>query len=517
MVGSRDPAVAGRAGASHGVTMGFGETGADDGSRADQPVEPRGDDGLRLLEADVRRDFARLNHPPANWVLPETGPDGRPVLDVLVAGAGMCGQTAAFALLREGISHIRVVDRAPRGAEGPWGTFARMRTLRSPKHLTGPDLGLPSLTFRAWWEAQVGAAGWRELYKIPRLEWLRYLLWVRDVAGIPVENGTRVERLEPAGDLVRAEIVGPRGSEAVYARKVVLAFGRDSATARRMPGFARGLSRERLFHSSDAIEFSRFRGGRMAVLGASASAVDNAAAALEAGVAEVTLFVRRRHFPQVNKSKWASFPGFMRAYGSLSDEQRWAFYTYIMGEGTPPPHESVLRCARHPGFRIRFGEGWTGLQETAAGLVVETAKGRYPVDAAVVAIGFAIDLLTRPELASFREHVLLWRDRIGPDEAARHPEPARFPYLGPAMQFQEREPGTMPTLARLHVFNWANTMSHGAVGGDIPGLAIGATRLAQGIVSDLFAEQADRHFAALRAAEDNELEPTAYFVPREAR
>jgi hypothetical protein len=34
--------------------------------------------------------------------------------------------------------------------------------------------------------------------------------------------------------------------------------------------------------------------------------------ALEAGAAEVTLFVRRSRFPQVNKSKWAAFPGFLR-------------------------------------------------------------------------------------------------------------------------------------------------------------------------------------------------------------
>jgi FAD-dependent urate hydroxylase len=65
------------------------------------------------------------------------------MLDVLIIGAGLCGQTAAFALAREGIRNVRTVDRAERGREGPWGTYARMDTLRSPKHLTGPDLGSP--------------------------------------------------------------------------------------------------------------------------------------------------------------------------------------------------------------------------------------------------------------------------------------------------------------------------------------------------------------------------------------
>ena len=166
--------------------------------------------GLDALAAEVRRDFARLNHPPANWVLPATAPDGRAALDVLVIGAGMCGQSAAFGLLREGVSNIRVVDRAPRGLEGPWGTFARMETLRSPKHLTGPDLGIPSLTFRAWYEAQHGETGWRDLYKVARLDWLRYLGWVRDTAAIPVENDTEILSLAPADDLVRAETARDR-------------------------------------------------------------------------------------------------------------------------------------------------------------------------------------------------------------------------------------------------------------------------------------------------------------------
>lgn len=482
------------------------------------PVEDAGGrSGLDRLASDVRRDLVRLNHPPANWVLPRAGPDGRAALDVLVIGAGMCGQTAAFGLLREGVSTIRVVDRAPRGREGPWGTFARMETLRSPKHLTGPDLGIPSLTFRAWWEAQHGAAGWEALYKVPRLEWLRYLGWVRETAAIPVENGTEVLRLWPDGDLIGAEIAGPRGTETVACRKVVLACGREGSGGRRMPAYASPLVSARLFHSSEDIDFSRFRGGRMAVLGASASAIDNAATALEAGVAEVTLFVRRRHFPQVNKSKWASFPGFMRGYAGLDDRRRWEFYTYIMGEGTPPPHESVLRCTRHPGFSIRFGEGWTGVGETPDGLVVETARGTYPVDAAVIAIGFEIDLVQRHELAAFRDAILTWGDRVSPDEAAAHPEAARFPYLGDGMQLLEREPGEMPGLGRLHVFNWGVTMSHGALAGDIPGLGIGATRLAQAIVRDLFTDDVDEHVRRMQLAEDEELKPTDFFVPRDRR
>ena len=44
--------------------------------------------------------------------------------------------------------------------EGPWVTYARMNTLRSPKQLTGPALRFPALTFRAWYEAQFGREQW---------------------------------------------------------------------------------------------------------------------------------------------------------------------------------------------------------------------------------------------------------------------------------------------------------------------------------------------------------------------
>ena len=249
---------------------------------------------LPLLDEQARHDLARLNYPAPNWVPPSIGPDGKPLPDVLVVGAGMCGQTAAFALLKEGICNLRVIDAAPFGREGPWGTYARMETLRSPKHLTSPDLGVASLTFRAWYEAQHGASGWDSLYKIPRLEWADYLLWVRNVLGLLVENLTEVTGLELSGDLVLARLHGPRGEENAIARKVVLALGRDGSGAPRWPQFASfnpdaEHSKASIFHSADDIDFAALKGKRIGVLGAGASAFDNAGAALEAGAAAVTL------------------------------------------------------------------------------------------------------------------------------------------------------------------------------------------------------------------------------------
>src|SRR2546421_3300961 len=422
---------------------------------------------LDALTALAKRELEQLRYPAPNWVLPRDG-----LVDVLIVGGGMCGQTAAFALLREGVTNLRCLDRAPRGSEGPWTTFARMDILRSPKHLTGPDLGIASLTYRAYHEAKFGTPHWQQLHKIDRVEWARYLMWVRETVGVPVENGVTVRTVDLAPGCVHISA----GRETIRARKVILAMGREGSGALRWPQFASFDPAKRgsgVFHSADDIDFSALKGKRIGILGAGASAFDNAASALEAGAAEVVLFARRPILPQVNKSKWTAFSGFQHGYASLDDVRRWRFYTYIFSEQVPPPYESVLRCENHPGFSLRFGEGWN---DVLPGVTIVTPKGEQLFDAAIVCTGFDVNLTDRPEVAPFRDAIETWRSHVPPEEAENFPEEARFPYLGDAFQLQ----GSLSGLDRVHVFNWGSTMSHGALAGDIPGLDIGARRLATG-------------------------------------
>ena len=92
---------------------------------------------LTDLEARVQADLACLDYPAHPWV-PARHHDRGAVLDVLIIGAGQGGLSTAFALIREKITNILVVDKAVRGEEGVWTTFARMITLRTPKHVCGP-------------------------------------------------------------------------------------------------------------------------------------------------------------------------------------------------------------------------------------------------------------------------------------------------------------------------------------------------------------------------------------------
>ena len=96
------------------------------------------------LERRVRFELDCLGYPSRQWSVGRSR-NGIPVHDVIIVGGGQSGVSIAFRLLRERVTNLRVLDRNPAGAEGPWITFARMHTLRTPKAVTGPDLGIPSL------------------------------------------------------------------------------------------------------------------------------------------------------------------------------------------------------------------------------------------------------------------------------------------------------------------------------------------------------------------------------------
>jgi FAD-dependent urate hydroxylase len=181
---------------------------------------------------------------------------------------------------------------------------------------------------------------------------------------------------------------------------------------------------------------------------------------------------------------------------------------------TPPPNESVLRCDRHAGFTLHFAEPWRDVVPAAGSVAVITDKARYAFDAVILATGFSVELASRPELARVHDKVLLWRDRILPAEAARHPQAARFPYLGRGFEFIEHPAAAAPGLGNIHCFNWGVTLSHGAMAGDIPGLAEGVNRLARALVVSLFVAGAANILPALALHDDRELEPTRYFVQR---
>jgi len=460
--------------------------------------------GLAALEARLRQDLAWLELPAKRWVPPRTV-EGQAVLDVAVIGGGMAGMAASASLSHVGID-APIFDRAPEGYEGPWATTARMETLRSPKQLTGPALGLPALTFRAWFEAQFGTEAWDALDKIPRLQWMDYLRWYRRVLGLDIRNSHQVQAVHPRADgFVQLDITSPAGSQTVLARRVVLATGRDGLGGAYVPPFANKLPRDRWAHSSDTKDYATLAGKRVGVIGAGASAMDSAATALEAGAASVDLLIRRDDIPRVNKGKGSGNAGLVHGHLGLPDEWKWRIRHYINTQQVPPPRGSTLRVSRHPNARFNLSCPILDVAMVDDEIHVTTPKGVFVLDFLVFSTGFRIDWNVRPEFAALAPHVRAWGDRYTPEAGQNDQELNDSPDLGAAFELQEKTPGSCPGLDRVHCFSYPAALTHGTVSGDIPAISEGAKRLAQGIAALLYREDVATHYTNIQAYAEPEV------------
>ena len=461
--------------------------------------------GLLAHEDMVRRDLEMLNLPAREW-LPR-----HDALDVLVIGAGMNGIAAAGALMMRGIRNVLMLDAAAPGREGPWVTTAKMEMLRSPKTLPGPCLGIPSLTYRAYHEARFGSADWEALYKIPNPLWQDYLAWLQRVLELPLRHNTRVAQLLPAGGMLRAELAD---GTPLLARRVVLATGRGGAGGLYWPRFVDEALRPDLAqHTNIAIDFAKLRGKRLAVIGAGPSALDNAAAAMEAGAACADVYVRRPVLPQINKGRGSAHPGFHRAWGELDDADRYAFLVYGQDLQAPPPHETVFRVLRL-GVRIHLGQPVLRARRDGDEVVLDTPAGERRHDFLIIGTGFMVDLDRVPELAAFAPHIARWADRYRPPPALVRDDLLAFPYLGPGFELQPRGAGAPPELSRIHLMNYGAHASFGGIASDIPGVAVAGDRLADAMTRHFFREDFSAIRAAVEAFDEPELEGTPFFVPR---
>ncbi|MCR9215180.1 MAG: NAD(P)/FAD-dependent oxidoreductase [Proteobacteria bacterium] len=449
--------------------------------------------GLLDLEDNIRCDFEYLNFPPDNWVKPKLLENGSPVTDVTIVGGGMCGMAASFGLKREGIRNIRIFDRQPESFEGPWLTTARMKTLRSPKHLTGPNMGLPNLTFQAWYRAQWDTDSWEALGHIPREMWMEYLRWYRQVLEIPVENGVALERIEPEGDILKLFLLKNGQKEEHFTRKLVLATGRAAFGGTRLPAAFQDLPENLYAHTEDKIDFEALKGKKVFVIGGAASAVDSAAVALETGAAEVHLMVRAKEIPRLNKFKSTVYSGFFRGFKNLDEETRWRLLHHGFGCKIAAPRASMLRLKQYENFHIHLDSPIAKARADGDSLELSTGTQSYQGDFVILGTGYAINIADQPELAPFSKDVLLWRDRFTPPADIADEELGNFPFLGPGFELLEKTPGQASYLDRIHLFNAATTMTHSAVSSDIPGVNIGAERLIDTLAKKFFAEAAPEH------------------------
>jgi OHCU decarboxylase len=440
---------------------------------------------LADLDARVRHDLATLNIGAPDWLQPRVHPEGH-VYDVVIVGGGQSGLAAAFGLIRERVANILVIDENAEGYEGPWDTYARMRTLRTPKALTPIDFGMPSLTFRAWWEAQHGVEGWEAIDKIPRRDWMAYLRWYRRVLGLPVRNAARLAAIEPMpADGLHRLLLADGGT--LLARKVVLATGIQGGGEWHVPDFIKAaLPASRYAHTSDHVDYAALAGKRIAILGGGASAFDNAATALEEGVAQAHVFIRRPALPQVNPIRFMERVGLGPRYASLDDAGKYEVMASFFRRVQPPTVDMFEAAAAYTGFAFHTGCPWEKVEEVDGEIRITTPKGAFAYDFLVLSTGLVSDPSLRPELAGLARTIARWRDRFAAPADQANAVIDAHPYLGPAFELLPREPGDAARLHGLFAFNYSALISHGLSAAALSGLKHALPRLVNGVADQLF-------------------------------
>ncbi|WP_355498432.1 FAD/NAD(P)-binding protein [Xanthomonas sp. PPL133] len=451
--------------------------------------------GLQALSAQVARELQWLGHGGPDWTRVQSH-DGEHVYDVVIVGGGQSGLGAAFGLLRERISNLLVIDENPAGREGPWVTYARMVTLRTPKELSALDFGMPSLTFRAYWEARHGTAAWDALGKIPRADWMDYLRWYREVLGLPVRNQARLLRIEPLPTR-RLQRLHLESGDALLARKVVLATGIQGGGQWHVPSLVAGkLARARYAHTSEAIDYAALPGRRIGILGGGASAFDNAQHALAAGVGEVHVFVRRNALPRVNPIRHMERSGIIPRFAALPDADKYAMMASFFRRNQPPTNDTFERAAAWPNFHLHLGSPWQDVAETADGVLVTTPHGRLPFDFVVLSTGLVTDPALRPELAAVADGIARWRDRYRPPPGQELPLLDAHPYLGPGFELLPRTPAHASALHGLFAFNYSALLSLGLSAAALSGLKHALPRLVKAVADQLFLDEREAMLAA---------------------
>ncbi|GBR50735.1 oxidoreductase [Neokomagataea thailandica NBRC 106555] len=455
---------------------------------------------LEALSARALADLEKIAYASGEWSFPLEY-EGQPVLDVAIIGAGQGGLATAFALRRLGIRNVCIFERASEGGEGPWTTFARMITLRTPKHVTGPDLGVPSLTPQSWYEARYGHDAWQSLGKISRQDWQFYLDWLRKTLTLPVKYEHRLSDVSWEEGLLHLTFESAEGLKKVIARKMVLATGIDGGGEWFVPKFISSQISPALYaHTHQEIDFSTLVGKRVGVLGAGASAFDNAATALEEGAASVELSFRRKELPKINPYRWMENAGFLAHFSALPDVTRWRFMRHIYESNQPPPQDTFWRCRKHANFSLLAGSPWLSVKSINGGqsVAVETPHGVREYDFLIIGTGFTVDLALRPEMSAIAPKIARWGDRFVPPQGEENALLSSHPYLGSKFEFLPLSGGEdSEMLASIHNFTFAATPSMGLGGSSISGMRFGVDRLARGIAEDLFVQDGEMHLEDL--------------------
>ncbi len=443
---------------------------------------------LEALNEQVKKDLSYIAHPGKEWVKPVTHEDSH-VYDVAIIGGGQSGLSTAFGLFRERITNITILDENPKGVEGPWITYARMITLRTPKHLPSIDLGVPSLTFQSWFIAKFGQEAWDELDKISRNDWMEYLKWYREVLNLPVQNEVKVDLIEPVGNKLHRLHLSGNGapSKTILARKVVLATGIQGGGEWHVPNFVKNALPKSLYaHTSETIDFDALKGKKIGILGGGASSFDNANFALSAGVKEAHVFVRRKEMVRINPMRILEQTGIIERYHSLSDDEKYAAMAHFFKFNQPPTNDTFNRASAWEGFKVHLDSPWIEVKETEEGVFIRTPHDTFTFDYLIISTGLVSDPALRPELKAVEKYITRWGDVYKASPNIASPMIDAHPYLDYGFKFIANCEEGKDALYGLFPFNYSALISCGVSASALSGIRFAIPKLVMAIADELF-------------------------------
>jgi FAD-dependent urate hydroxylase len=462
-------------------------------------------------EMDATEAFGRI------WAdAPQTAASGTPRYNVVICGAGMSGLAIAFGLKRRGIEGVLVIDKAEKGREGPWIGCARMKTLRSPKYLAGPDFGLPSLTPRAWFEAVYGNDAYESLDKMSRQDWMAYLDWYRGVTQPHVANETSLAGIAHKDGWLRLDLEAQGEVRQIECRRLILATGIDGGGAPLIPDIVRTLPKDYWTHSAEVADDSHLKDRDVAILGSATSSFDWAVTALEKGARSVTMIGRSRNFGRTEVLAWTNFPGFLGHFPELPDLKKWRYIKLYNAFKIPPTQDQFDRAVTNPRFKMALGHKVRSISLQDGRVVIDSEGGTVTADHLLLGTGYTIDFARRPELKAIAPQVAFWGDRFTPPEGEGSAEIAAHPYLGRGFELTPKDAQTHDWLSRVHLFNCSAIASLGPISNGVTGMKFGLPRIVDAVAGSLFHEAADQFLSDLEAYREHHFDPRGHGEDQES-
>ena len=300
--------------------------------------------------------------------------------NVAIIGGGQTGCALAFALRRAGVGKVTILEAAPdEQRAGIWLNAARMNLLRTPKTLPGPELGIPALSFQAWYEARHGQAAYAAIDRIRahRLGGLSELVQALSRHQPALRHAAGADRARPA-IIFTLHLDTPEGSDdgdraqdhpgdRIRRRRRQLHPGRAGRAICRAARYA---------HTEDTIDFAALR-GKVVGVDRRGGRPPSTQPAWRWNMArhEVHLFARRDTIAAVPITRSRGFPGAYDNYHQLPDADRWHQAIRFFDSGSTPTTDAIERTVKFRNFHLHLSAPWTNAAMHATGRSETTIDG----------------------------------------------------------------------------------------------------------------------------------------------